>query len=234
MMMTNLDTTTDFKEEQVRGDTGQLLVIRRKLLSPQGIEESCLRTNIFRSSSTIRGEVCRFMINSCRCTNVILEEAVAKLALFAEPHPTPYKLAWLNTQTDIRISKRCKVPFSIGSSYHDLVCRDVVPMDACHYLLGRPWQFDRQTRHDGFNKSYSFMFESKKIALLPSKDLASSFDTYVTHASPPTATVSDRPVLMLSQSKFEEELRGSDFLFVLMASQPKNCETLKFLPTLNH
>ncbi|XP_022575815.1 uncharacterized protein LOC111215881 [Brassica napus] len=184
-----IDTTTDITEEQVSGDTGHLLVIRRNLLSPPGIEESWLRSNIFRSSCTIRGKVCRFMIDSGSCTNVISEEAVAKLALFAEPHPTPYKLAWLNTQTDIRISKRCKVPFSIGSSYRDL------------------------------------------ITLLPSKDIASPPDTRITPASHPTDTVSDRPVLMLSQSKFEEELRGSDFLFVLMASQPKNCATLTVPPS---
>lgn len=170
------------------------------------------------------------MIDSGSCTNVISEEAVAKLALFAEPHPTPYKLAWLNTQTDILISKPCKVPFSVGSSYRDLVSCDVVPMDACHLLLGCPWQFDRQTTHDGFNNTHSFMFESKKITLLPSKDIASSPDTLVPPASQPSATVSNRPVLMLSQSKFEEELRGSDLLFILMASQPHSRETLTVPP----
>ena len=29
-------------------------------------------------------------------------------------------------------------------------------MDACHLLLGRPWQFDRKARHDGEKNSYSF------------------------------------------------------------------------------
>lgn len=136
------------------------------------------------------------MIDSGSCTNVISEEAVVKLALFAEPHPTPYKLAWLNTHTYIRIFRRCKVPFPVGSTYRDLVCCDVVPMDACHLLLGRPWQFDRQTTHDGFNNTYSFMFESKKI--LPSKDITSPPDTHITPASHSTAPVSNQPVLMLS------------------------------------
>lgn len=116
-------------EEQVNGDIGQLLVIRRNMLTPQVIDES-------RSSCTIRGKVCRFVIDFGSCTNVISEEAVAKLALFAEPHPTPYKLVWLNKQTDIRTSRRCKVPFSVGQNYRDVICCDVVPMDACHLLLG--------------------------------------------------------------------------------------------------
>lgn len=29
-------------------------------------------------------------------------------------------------------------------------------MDACHLLLGRPWQFDRQAIHDGAKNAYSF------------------------------------------------------------------------------
>lgn len=34
-----------------------------------------------------------------------LDEVVSNLALFAELHPTPYKLVWLNTQTDIHVSQ---------------------------------------------------------------------------------------------------------------------------------
>lgn len=34
--------------------------------------------------------------------------------------------------------------------YEDEVLCDVVPMQACHVLLGRPWQYDRRVSHDGF------------------------------------------------------------------------------------
>jgi hypothetical protein len=33
-------------------------------------------------------------------------------------------------------------------SYHETVERDVV-MEACHILLGRPWQFDKDSMHHG-------------------------------------------------------------------------------------
>ena len=43
-------------------------------------------------------------------------------------------------------------------------------MDACHLLLGWPWQFDRDVTHNGKTNTYSFMFEGVKIVLVPNKD----------------------------------------------------------------
>ncbi|CAA7029167.1 unnamed protein product [Microthlaspi erraticum] len=115
-------------EELVSGDVGNVLVIQRNFLAPQGIDESWLWTNIFRTTCTIRGKVCRLLIDSGSCTNIISEEAATKLAMFTEPHPTSYRLAWLNRTTDLRISRRCRVPFSIGSNYNDLVCCDRITL----------------------------------------------------------------------------------------------------------
>jgi len=58
------------------------------------------------------------------------------------------------------------VPFAIGK-YKDEVLCDVVSMDASHLLLGRPWQFDKRTTHDGFTNRYSFMHKGKKFTLAP-------------------------------------------------------------------
>ncbi|XP_074298780.1 uncharacterized protein LOC141629717 [Silene latifolia] len=40
-------------------------------------------------------------------------------------------------------------------------------MDACHLLLGRPWQFDRNTTHQGKENIYSFKHNGKKVTLTP-------------------------------------------------------------------
>ena len=40
------------------------------------------------------------------------------------------------------IKEICTVPLSIESSYKDQIVCDVLDMDVCHLLLGRPWQHD--------------------------------------------------------------------------------------------
>jgi len=46
------------------------------------------------------------------------------------------------------------ISFSVGK-YKDEVLCDVVPIHATYLLLGRPWQFDRKDKHDGFKNKYS-------------------------------------------------------------------------------
>ena len=60
------------------------------------------------------------------------------------------------------------MPFSIGKRYVDEVICDVIPMDACHLLLGRPWQFDREALHDSRKNAYTFKMDKKTITLHPS------------------------------------------------------------------
>jgi hypothetical protein len=38
---------------------------------------------------------------------------------------------------------------------------------ACHILLGRRWQFDKDFMHHGRLKQYSFLHHDKKIVLHP-------------------------------------------------------------------
>jgi hypothetical protein len=40
-------------------------------------------------------------------------------------------------------------------------------MQACNILLGRPWQFDKDSMHQGRSNQYSFMHHDKKIVLHP-------------------------------------------------------------------
>jgi hypothetical protein len=58
------------------------------------------------------------------------------------------------------------ISFSIGK-YKDEVLCDVMPMHATHLLLGRPWQFDRKSNHDGFKNRYSLEKDGRIYTLAP-------------------------------------------------------------------
>ncbi|GJW70207.1 putative nucleotidyltransferase, ribonuclease H [Tanacetum coccineum] len=157
------------EEEYVSGDVGVNLVVRRSCLTPKAGGDDWLKHNIFQSTCTISGKVCTFVCDSGSCDNLIAAEAVQKLGLKTENHPKPYKLHWLKKGDEVTVSKRVHVPFSVGNTYKDNVWCDVVPMDACHLLLGRPWEYDRDITHNGRTNTYSFLFGGVKITLMPNK-----------------------------------------------------------------
>ena len=82
------------------------------------------------------------------------------------PHPKPYKLQWLNNSGEVKVKHQVLITFSI-SKYRDEVLCDVVPMQASHILLGRPWQYDRQVTHDGVTNRYHFSYKDQKVTLVP-------------------------------------------------------------------
>ena len=84
------------EQEIESGEEGRNLMLRRSCLTPKQEEEpSWLRSNIFQSTCTILGRVCKFVIDAGSCDNIISIEVVKKLKLKTEKHPNPYKLAWL-------------------------------------------------------------------------------------------------------------------------------------------
>jgi len=140
---------------------GDLLVVRHLLgsLVKEGKE------NIFHTRCLINGHTCSPIIDSGRCTNVVSSRVVQKLSLETTPHPKPYKLQWLSDNGDLVIDKQILLSFSIGK-YNDQILCDVMPMEASHVLLGRPWQFDRDVHHDGHANAYFFLFKNKKFTLM--------------------------------------------------------------------
>nr|GMD37694.1 transposon Ty3-I Gag-Pol polyprotein [Ipomoea batatas] len=102
----------------------------------------------------------------------IAEEEVSKalvqyLGLPTEPHPKPYKLRWIKEGPSVVVIEICRIPISIGKSYEDTITCEVIDMDACHILLGRPWQFDVDATHHGRENLYSFLWNKKKIVIPP-------------------------------------------------------------------
>lgn len=82
-------------------------------------------------------------------------------------HPEPYKLHWLNDGSTVEVTKQALVTFHFGPDYEDQILCDVLPMDAFHLLLGRPWQSDRDTTRSGRKKTDSFQMNGRTITLTP-------------------------------------------------------------------
>jgi hypothetical protein len=105
------------------------------------------RHNLFQTGAKVEGKVCKVIIDGGSCHNLASKEMVEKLGLKLLRHPHPYHVQWLNDSEDIKIGYKVKVPFKIGKDIDSVEC-DVVPMTVCHLLLGRPWQYDRQSMHN--------------------------------------------------------------------------------------
>ncbi|KAD4889457.1 hypothetical protein E3N88_21530 [Mikania micrantha] len=177
-----LSTTADGEEEITGPDEGLTLVIRRAMNIIPTKDMNPQREAIFHTRCTISQRVCTVIIDGGSCTNVASQTLVTKLDLTPQPHPAPYVIQWLNQGKGIRVSHRVLLCLSIGKSYADEIWCDVIPMDACHVLLGRPWQFDRRVIHDGYQNTYSFVFNNRKIVLTPLP--------CVTPTSPPVTSLS--------------------------------------------
>ena len=132
------------------------------------------RENIFHTRCTVKGNICSLIIDGGSYVNVASKTLVEKPKLLVSPHPSPYTIQWLNQGKGLQISSRCLLSFSIGKNYKDGIWCDIVPMDACHVLLGHPWLFDRSVMHDGHLNTYTFTKDHKKITLAPLKPTSQS------------------------------------------------------------
>ncbi|XP_059446441.1 uncharacterized protein LOC132177987 [Corylus avellana] len=137
---------------------------------------------------------------------MVAEEAVRKLALETEKDPTPYRLEWLKKGNEVIVSQRCLVTFSIVSRYKDKTWCDVVAIDACHLLLGRPWQYDRNVHHDGRNNTYSFLVDNVKLTILPN----------LGDKPKPSKGAGQN---LLAKREFIKEMRDSNQVYVLVRKE---------------
>jgi hypothetical protein len=96
-------------------------------------------------------------------------EMVENLELETTAHLNPYKVSWLQKGHQVMVSRQCKVEFKIGGYRDEILC-DVIPMDVCHVLLGRPWKYDRNVIHDGRKNTYTLEKNGHTHMLFPIED----------------------------------------------------------------
>ena len=102
-------------------------------------------------------------------------------------------------------------------NYVDNVLCDVVPMEACHVLLGRPWQFDKQTIHDGLTNEITFTHNNKKFVL---------------HPLTPSQLLEDQ--VQMKNKLHNERKSKTPINYNLSLKIHMGCGSLVFLPTRLH
>ena len=164
------ESTDSEPEMEVMGaetaDKYQSLVAQRVLSVQLSKAEQDQRHNLFQTGGVVKDRAIRIIIDGGSCNNLASLEMVEKLALPTRQRSHAYYIQWFESSRKIKVTRTTRVHFTIGT-YSDFVDCDVVPMQACSLLLGRPWQFDKESVHHGKTNQYSFMHDGKKIGLKP-------------------------------------------------------------------
>jgi hypothetical protein len=150
--------------------SGKSLTVHKVLLKPEKeVDSSAQRCRLFRTTCKTQGWKCKVIVDSGSTDNLVSTEMVEKLELKTRKHPSPYRVTWLQKGHQVRVTKQCLVNFKMGNYRDEILC-DVIPMDVCHVLLGRPWQYDRHVVHDGRLNTYTLEKDGESHTLLPMKD----------------------------------------------------------------
>lgn len=108
------------------------------------------------------------------------------------------------------MNKQCLVNLTLGT-YTNEILFDVRKMDACHLLLGRPWQYDRRTTHDGYTNTYALTHIGKRKELIP---------------LPPHRAIPPRknnpPTHLITRKTCEKEMKGNREVYLLFTKETNN------------
>jgi hypothetical protein len=179
-------------------------MMRKILLKPEKEAENPVqRNNLFRTTCKTKDRVCKVIVDSGSTDNLVSTEMVENMELETVAHPSPYKVSWLQKGHQVTVTKQCLVEFKIGGYRDEILC-DVIPMDVCHILLGRPWKYDRNIVHDGRKNTYTLEKNGRTHMLLPIEDKKVKEET------------SNTILLMSGKELLDEVKKDEDMQFVVV------------------
>eukprot|EP00253_Pinus_taeda_P031890 PITA_31890 len=157
------------EKENVR-ERGEYLVVNKVLLKPtKEIVEPSQRKTLYRTVCKVQEKCFQMIIDSGNNDSLLFVEEVEKLKLKTMRHPTRYKVSWLQNGHQLLVNEKCEVEFQLGKYKDKIVC-DLMPMDVCHILLGRPCQYGIGAMHDGKRNTYMFGKYGINRTLLPMEE----------------------------------------------------------------
>ena len=121
---------------------------------------------MFRTCCKFGGKIYKVIVDGGSTDNLVAKEMVQKLGLKRVRNPYPYRIGWLQGEHALEMREQCLVDFQIGQ-YKDQVLCDIVDMNNCHVLLGRPWQYDFRVVHDCVRNVFIIKKCGRKFSLIP-------------------------------------------------------------------
>ena len=159
----------------------------------------------------------KLVIDSGSCMNVVPASTVERLKLPIEPHPHPYKVAWIDN-TSIPVTQRCFVSF-VSPNYSDSILCDVIPMNVTHILLGRPWLYEHTIQLNGRKNTYTFSLGKKTIVLHPMT--IADMRRYGTPKPKCIAKIQNKPLHVLFKRQFVVESKESKLIYAVVVKELK-------------
>jgi hypothetical protein len=138
---------------------------------------------------------------------LVSTEMVENLEMETIVHPSPYRVSWLQKGHKVNVTKQCLDEFKIGGYKDEILC-DVIPMDVCHLLLGRPWQYDINVIHDGRKNTYTLEKNGRMHMFLPIKDI---------EVKPEVSNT----ILLMSGKELLKEVKKKEYTQFFVVRKPK-------------
>ena len=118
-------------------DDEECVGVVRLVLSTTIDNDNWKCTSIFHTIIQSGDKKCKLVIDGGSSMNIISKDVVKLLNLKVEPHPNPFRVAWVNDHT-LPVTQRFLVSIQMGDYKDEIYC-NVLPMDVSQVLLGRPW-----------------------------------------------------------------------------------------------
>ncbi|XP_059067895.1 uncharacterized protein LOC131858616 [Cryptomeria japonica] len=162
------DRRVHLTQEDTKGEEKEPILALPKVgeLLLMGKAQPSQQARIFKTNCKIHGKVCKLIVDSGACHNLVAYDVVKKLNLQTLAHPNPYFSTWVSEGQNMLVKDQVVINFSIGE-YADSVLCDVMDMSCGHLILGRPWQFSRRIIHDGYKNTYLVHKGRMKYILSP-------------------------------------------------------------------
>ena len=126
------------KFEVEGAEYGRSLMMKKVILKPETeVDKPVQRNSLFKIACKTKYRVLKVIMDSGSTYNLVSIDMVEKLELDTNAYLMSYKVSLLQKGHQVIVTKKCLVEFKIGGYRDEILC-DVIPMDVCHVLLGRP------------------------------------------------------------------------------------------------